>query len=411
MRVRIGLIIILIFLLFAPISNVNALVDSETIENWANSYIDKYMETIEEQFGQEYGFYFDFYGKHPFLIKTLITSNNGIAIEMIPRSNYSEMKYISYFTDNKIEDALFYNNILENAIINKTTFNDNKNLINNSFYIFDLPNSYDIFFISVCTISGNHYFFNMSNSELLIVNSTIDGVYYNYLYVNNRNKSTWTEENANKTSLNHIKRDIPNIFYDALNNDEFKEYFASAPLEEKISNIKFKYEENLRNSSFNYPLLEFENDIKDVYNTAYKEYGITNDLLQRIIRFLDAGYIFPSENVSVQDDEWKGWQFGVGLSVLQLIIIISYIRYEKKLKQLKAPVPFGITISIIYGWLYTSYLDKIIAILNNITLIKSFLTIMPFIPLIITCIFYKKLKNKLQMKGKQNKKHKKTKNK
>lgn len=54
------------------------------------------MKIIEESSGHEYGYYFDFYGKHPFRIKALISEKNGIAIEMIPDDNITNNLFSIY---------------------------------------------------------------------------------------------------------------------------------------------------------------------------------------------------------------------------------------------------------------------------------------------------------------------------
>ena len=80
----------------------DSLVDSETIKNWANSYISEYMKIIEDHFGHEYGYYFDFFGKHFFKIKSVISTLNGVAISMISTNDTSKMGFEYVITDKKI---------------------------------------------------------------------------------------------------------------------------------------------------------------------------------------------------------------------------------------------------------------------------------------------------------------------
>ena len=84
----------------------NSIVEKDVLERWTDAYISEYMKVIEEGFVTENGFYFDFYGEHPFNINYVISLYNGIGIEFIPINN-SNINRSFYYTNNRIELAIF----------------------------------------------------------------------------------------------------------------------------------------------------------------------------------------------------------------------------------------------------------------------------------------------------------------
>ena len=273
------------------------IVDSNIIKKWSNSYLDEYMNVIENKFGHEYGYYFNFYEKHPFKIKSVISNKNGVAIDFFPDSNIDKNLYESTFTDKELEVALFKDNILKNPIeeiINPEDFTDEgKGIV---MFVLDNSTNWTIKDLFVQTNQGDFIEFK-NNSDLLLIDIAVDNVVYHYCYLDGCNKNKcWTEENAKKTTQTHLKNGLMYTFDSIFDNETFKEYFASQELENKITSIKDSINKKKKDQSYTYDSFQFANDLKELDKIAYETYNVSNDFLTKTWQYVNSTYTFRYEN-------------------------------------------------------------------------------------------------------------------
>ena len=91
---------------------------------------------------------------------------------------------------------------------------------------------------------------------------SIDGLFFEYLFVDNNNTiSYWNDEYAKEKVLKHIERSLlQDVFFTAYDN-EFAELFAYPELETMLKEIKINLEKSNSDKDFNYTMFDFENDI------------------------------------------------------------------------------------------------------------------------------------------------------
>ena len=88
----------------ATSSGPDDLVTEIQISDYADAYLDTYINLIDQNFREPYRQYFPFYAQYPYHVRCTISTERGVAIEFIPSVNPAKEAVIA---TTAVEEAIF----------------------------------------------------------------------------------------------------------------------------------------------------------------------------------------------------------------------------------------------------------------------------------------------------------------
>jgi hypothetical protein len=301
----------------------NSIVNEDGLSDYSNTYLVEYNELIEHYFGHEQGYYFKFYGNYPYNITSIVSKQNGVAIEIIPSPVSS---FVLKITTDKIENAIFENNLFNNPVVpilgeeNSTVFNWNGPA---GMAMFVFNNTYNTGMTNLVINTNQGHFIDFYESELLLRDMVIDNIYYPYVYLNGCDKKKcWTRELAKQRAFNDLREyGLSDGFIIAYNRNEFKEYFARPELESIIKDMV-----NRKRNDANYHSNQYETDVKNLNNIGISKYGVSNEFINNTINFINDKSTIRKELPIIGKEYENNWYYSGFFFILVILgLLIGFV--------------------------------------------------------------------------------------
>ena len=253
-------------------ANEDAIVTQKEIEEYAETYLKTYRDSVEYNMHPKYWEYFDFYENYPYHVVATISTTHGAALQFIPsEAEYFEIRMVS----EKIEQAIFKDKDLNIYDIGGS--------IDYTLIIYEGPAGKPVFKIggarwqlaNFSVITNKGYFIEVPElCDVLIDEVMVDNIDYDYpiLIKGSNLEEHWTTENATNDALYYFETDIPDAF---VKSEDFRKILAYPELNEIALKIKDKRDKGEYNKELGE--WEFKKDIAELLNVAL-EYGVSSEI-------------------------------------------------------------------------------------------------------------------------------------
>lgn len=293
-------------------------------KDFAEAFLDAYVQQVEDYFRPKYREYFDFYRKSPFRIYATISNVHGAAIEFVP-SNESLFAYRE--VEQRIEETIFpYIDLnitsvdAENATV--LIFQGGEpseaciavegegNMISN-----------------MVIITNKRHFIDVETSgSVLLSNVNVDGIVYNMVIIKGSNKpDSWTKQVAEAEANRIFESDLFQAFNQSI---EIREYIAYPILKELIEQVVWKHHHA---DEIGYDMLQYHEDLTVIRDIAVNTYHLNSTFVDEILDWIESKYQLEPQWWEVPP--WS-WLLGaIAGFFVTLILNFGGTRVYKRLKQ------------------------------------------------------------------------------
>jgi hypothetical protein len=255
--------------------NSKKVVGALQMQMYSEAYLKKYNNLVERAALPKYRKEFADYDDAPFVIDTVISSNNGAAIKLIPSD---ESKFKCRTISEKIDEEIFNERKPNNSIVER-----DKNVLDDLGY----PSIDRIFRVSAKDISITRLrvrsIILLETGSLITKEMVVGGIYYpdTIIVKGSNQRKHWNLKVARKDASISFRLDLI-IAY--LSSQEFREFIATPELTLIAKDIIAKRDKGSYSGEHGYIL--FREDLGSLIAKA-EEHGISHEFAESIYKFLE----------------------------------------------------------------------------------------------------------------------------
>ncbi len=280
----------------------NSYVTDKEINNYAQTYIEKYKYLVETYISLDNRTYLKFYNESPYFIRAAISITHGAGLEFIPsKASYLKIE----ITDKQIEEYFFNGNMSWEPR-------------------FAITKPHISITGGIIECNGHPFVKILENVSLLLHNATVNGEFHNCAIIKGSNrKKDWTNQTASEDASSNFEDDLISAF---TKSEEFRQYLVNPILTNKANEILDKQKRGYYANNY----LLFKSDYEELYNIA-KEYMVNSQFVDNIYNFNED----PNNNPSLWEQyDPSGILRNILGGILGSIIIALVLYYKNRIHQL-----------------------------------------------------------------------------
>lgn len=241
----------------------NRYVTKDVLDDYSQTYIQKYISLTEKYIQPDNRTYLQFYTDNPYFIRETISTTYGAGLEFIPSNvSSSELR----ITDKRIEDSIFDGD--------------------NNPAMFNGIGAY-IAFEGINFVTRGTPFHIRENGSIWIKDIIVDNKVYNYVIIKGSNcKKNWTKLLASEEATGQFTSDLSQMYSKS---EEFRKYFAIP----ELSLVASRMAERGKNGTYAKDPSLYYNDLGELYKIA-KNYNISTKRADEILHINEMKEPAPS---------------------------------------------------------------------------------------------------------------------